>query len=192
MSAEGKYSVDNSNEASSDFPKNRLRAILLKLCTTVRSQTALLQRFKEYAQYLDVVFHSWKLLPKIINRTAFANSTFACNYLELMNVLVISKDLQEEQKCLCSMEQPKPEMFDYSLSRRNINRVWQSVLQCSDNMEEVVHKQMLIVLLERIIPHLDKPILLTDFLMDSLDSGGFDFSFMTIFFTNSKPSHKLN
>jgi U3 small nucleolar RNA-associated protein 19 len=34
------------------------------------------------------------------------------------------------------------------------------------------HKQLLIVLLERVLPHLEKPLLLTDFLMDSLDVGG--------------------
>lgn len=34
------------------------------------------------------------------------------------------------------------------------------------------HKQFLIILLEKVLPHLDKPLLLTDFLMDSLDIGG--------------------
>lgn len=34
------------------------------------------------------------------------------------------------------------------------------------------HKQMLIVLLENVLKHLEKPILLTDFLMDSMDLGG--------------------
>lgn len=35
-----------------------------------------------------------------------------------------------------------------------------------------LHKQLLIVLLERIITHLDKPVFMTDFLMDSLDAEG--------------------
>lgn len=34
------------------------------------------------------------------------------------------------------------------------------------------HRQMLIVLLENVIKHLEKPILLIDFLMDSMDVGG--------------------
>lgn len=36
----------------------------------------------------------------------------------------------------------------------------------------VLHKQLLIVLLERVMPHLEKPVLMTDFLMDSLDADG--------------------
>lgn len=171
MAAEGKYAVVDNNEAASKFPRPRLRNILLKLCTKERSQTPLFQRFKEYAQYLDVVFNCWRILPKILNRTSFSNSTWACNYLELLNILPITKDLQEEQKMLCPLENVKPEWFDYAISRRNINKVWQTALQYSNDMEEAVHKQMLIVLLERILPHLDKPILLTDFLMDSLDCG---------------------
>jgi len=35
----------------------------------------------------------------------------------------------------------------------------------------VTHQQLLVVLLERVLPHLDKPLLLTDYLMDSLDMG---------------------
>lgn len=36
----------------------------------------------------------------------------------------------------------------------------------------LTHKKMLIVLLERVLTNLEKPLLLTDFLMDSLDVGG--------------------
>ena len=35
-----------------------------------------------------------------------------------------------------------------------------------------LHKQVLLVLLERVMPYLEKPVLMTDFLMDSLDSDG--------------------
>uniref|UniRef100_A0A6M2DVY6 Putative nucleolar protein n=1 Tax=Xenopsylla cheopis TaxID=163159 RepID=A0A6M2DVY6_XENCH len=37
---------------------------------------------------------------------------------------------------------------------------------------KTTHRLLLVVLLERVLPYLDKPILLTDFLMDSLDVGG--------------------
>lgn len=38
--------------------------------------------------------------------------------------------------------------------------------------DDVCHRQVLILLLEKVLAHLDKPVLLTDFLMDSLDVGG--------------------
>jgi U3 small nucleolar RNA-associated protein 19 len=50
-----------------------------------------------------------------------------------------------------------------------LNRVWSVVIRWEHS--SVTHQQLLIVLLERVLPHLDKPLLLTDYLMDSLDMG---------------------
>lgn len=64
---------------------------------------------------------------------------------------------------------PSDEQFDYYNTRKCINKAWNCVMLWE--MNEFVQKQVLIVLLERILPHLEKPVLLTDFLMDSLDIG---------------------
>lgn len=61
-------------------------------------------------------------------------------------------------------------MFDENITRKYLNNVWQCVMHWQHTTQ--THKQMLIVLLEKVIKHLEKPILLTDFLMDSLDVGG--------------------
>jgi U3 small nucleolar RNA-associated protein 19 len=47
--------------------------------------------------------------------------------------------------------------------------VWSVVIRWEHS--SAIHQQLLVVLLERILPHLDKPLLLTDYLMDSLDMG---------------------
>lgn len=52
---------------------------------------------------------------------------------------------------------------------RWLNRVWGVVIRWEHSF--VTHQQLLVVLLERVLPHLDKPLLLTDYLMDSLDMG---------------------
>jgi hypothetical protein len=53
--------------------------------------------------------------------------------------------------------------------RRWLNRVWGIVIRWEHSF--ATHQQLLVVLLERVLPHLDKPLLLTDYLMDSLDMG---------------------
>lgn len=53
--------------------------------------------------------------------------------------------------------------------RRWLNRVWIVVIRWEHS--SAIHQQLLVVLLEWILPHLDKPLLLTDYLMDSLDMG---------------------
>ncbi|XP_036319086.1 nucleolar complex protein 4 homolog A-like [Rhagoletis pomonella] len=175
LAAEGNYPLEKSDEPSK-FQKHRLRSILQKLISPIKSQSALIQRFKEYAEYLDLVFYSWKLMQPLASRTAFSNEIFALNYLELINALPVTKDVQDERKLLCITEpvgeSSQLECFDYVQTRKCINKVWLCMMQWTDGILEPVHRQMLIVLLERILPHLDKPILLTDFLMDSLDCGG--------------------
>lgn len=52
---------------------------------------------------------------------------------------------------------------------RWLNRVWGVVIRWEHSF--ATHQQLLVVLLERVLPHLDKPLLLTDYLMDSLDMG---------------------
>lgn len=60
--------------------------------------------------------------------------------------------------------------WDQSNVKRALNKVWACVMHWE--LTPQLHKQLLIVLLERVISHLEKPVLLTDFLMDSLDTNG--------------------
>lgn len=60
--------------------------------------------------------------------------------------------------------------FDQSQVKRNLNKIWNCIMLWEHTT--ATHKQLLIVLLERVLPHLEKPLLMTDFLMDSLDVGG--------------------
>lgn len=61
-------------------------------------------------------------------------------------------------------------IWDQSAVKRALNKVWGCVMHWE--LTPQLHKQLLLVLLERVMPHLEKPILLTDFLMDSLDVDG--------------------
>lgn len=61
-------------------------------------------------------------------------------------------------------------VWDQAGARRALNKVWACVMHWE--LTPQLHKQLLVVLLERVMPHLEKPVLLTDFLMDSLDADG--------------------
>lgn len=60
--------------------------------------------------------------------------------------------------------------FDETATKRCLNKIWNCIILWEHT--PATHKQLLIVLLEKVLPYLDKPLLLTDFLMDSLDVGG--------------------
>lgn len=60
--------------------------------------------------------------------------------------------------------------FEEAQTTRALNKIWNCIMLWEHTPQ--THKQLLIVLLEKVLPHLEKPLLLTDFLMDSLDMGG--------------------
>lgn len=154
------------------FPFNRLKQILTALLSSEKQNKHLFQRFKEFSEYLDVVYFTWKQLPSLSKSIAGSNSVFSLNYLDLIDAIPMTKVIQESKKLLCAPTEnvSVSESFDYVQTRKSINKVWSYVMLWE--MKDPIHKQVLIVLLERILPHLEKPILLTDFLMDSLDFGG--------------------
>lgn len=111
------------------------------------------------------------------------NTTFyVANYLDLVTALPISGAVQESKQFLCAaspasgMDAPadiynkEALVFDYPTARKNLNKSWMCAIMWQ--LSDATHRQMLIVLLETVLVHLDKPVVLTDFLMDSLDVGG--------------------
>lgn len=179
---EGKYPLEHTTDPYY-FPLNRFRNILNRLLSSDRTLSLVIARFKEFAACLDVLFFAWKLLPGLTAKgTSDSNHTYVQNYLDLVAALPITADVQEGKQYLCSVS-PASQMdtidqiynkehfaFDYPIVRKNLNKAWTCAVRWELN--ETTHKQMLIVLLETVLPHLDKPVLLTDFLMDSLDVGG--------------------
>lgn len=156
------------------FPILQLNRIISKLLLSERIMKSLIVRLSDYAIYGDFCFYTWKLIMKnlIPTNKNDLNSTFIQNYLELLNVLIPtpqhtsnSGDEADEQRFLC-----KSVKLDQHALRRNVNRVWSVIVQWNHN--ELTHRQLLVLLLEKVLAHLEKPTMLTDYLMDSLDVGG--------------------
>lgn len=176
---EGRYPLDQRPNAGDNyyFPVNRFRNILQRLLASDRPNRHLLNRFKEYGQYLDVLHYAWKLLPGLTMKGKSSTSDiYIQNYLDLVAAIPIKADVLQSQQYLCYDEttatvgNAKPLNFDYATVRKCLNKSW----QCTAiwKLTAQTQKQMLILLLEHVMSQLDKPVLLTDFLMDSLDVGG--------------------
>lgn len=169
LSVEGKHpkiSAGTSKDAQA-FPITRLSNIVQRLLSNDHLNTHLINRFKEYGAYLDVVFYTWKVLPNLTLKGTAATDIYIQNFLDLVNTVPISAQVQENKQVLCCPDGQYE--FDYPTARKCLNKVWACAVMWTLN--DTTHKQFLVVLLERILSHLDKPVLLTDFLMDSLDVG---------------------
>ncbi len=168
LGQEGKHPIEHTTDANY-FPVNRFRNILLRLLSSERLNHQLIMRFKEYSAYADVLFYAWKLLPGITPKGKPSSDIYVQNYLDLLASIPIQNvDGQETPQYLCGSADGHV-VYDYAVMRKNLNKAWNCAVLW--DLTEQTHKQLLIVLLEKILPHLDKPVLLTDFLMDSLDVG---------------------
>lgn len=175
------YVHHNEGEVSS-FPVIRLKNLLQRLTSGVRRQSSIIYYFRiETAKYVDVVWYSWSLMqtPLLTWRTSLQNETSAKNVLELIDSLpIVLKPIEHTDPHLCcpivsatATEADKKANSKQML--KFINRVWNNLMTWFDGGRISIrtHKQLLILLLERIMVHLEQPLKLTDFLMNSLDEG---------------------
>lgn len=140
----------------------------MKLLLSERNNSNVLEKYHEYAYYNDVIFYTWKVLPPLTPKT-HPSEIFVMNFLKLLDAIPLPQN--SEGPALCRSEDDAQSFIIDSVSvKRSLNKVWSCVMHWEHT--PATHKQLLIVLLERVLPHLDKPLTLTDFLMDSLDAGG--------------------
>ncbi|KAF5280926.1 hypothetical protein FQA39_LY17932 [Lamprigera yunnana] len=170
ISYEAKYPLETKLNFKSYIPLGKLKAIVIKLLSMRQNTTHLMQKYEEYFIYNDIIFFMWKILPSL---TAKSNPSevYIINYLHLLEKLPVTKN--SEFKVICSIDEGSTKSnfhFDQPKVKKYLNKIWNCLMLWQHS--PVTHKHMLIVLLERVLTHLDKPLLMTDFLMDSLDVGG--------------------
>lgn len=166
MIAEGKNPIEDKNFTIM-FPVARLKGVLAQILSSTESNSHLVTRFQEFTAYHDFLFFAWKILVFMTPKGVNPNDVFIKNYLEIINSMPVTT--WDDQKLIIVGEHENFS-FDYLKVKKYINKCWNCVMHWQHN--EATHKQVLVVLLERLLMHIEKPVLLTDFLMDSLDVGG--------------------
>ncbi|EZA53150.1 hypothetical protein DMN91_005388 [Ooceraea biroi] len=174
MAEEGKAPLEPRNNLGYHFPLHRLKPILMMLLSTEKDNTNLISRFQEIAEYSDALYYTWKCLPSLTPKRQPPEVQIK-NFLELIDKIPLPKEgeeskISDNKGFLCGPQAGTAFTWDQSAVKGALNKVWACVMHWE--LTPQLHKQLLIVLLERVMPHLEKPVLLTDFLMDSLDVDG--------------------
>lgn len=174
IATEGNFPLEEHQNNANTFPIVHLNKVISKLLLSQRLMKNVIVRLSEYTMYDDFCYFVWKLLLKNLvptNRNDL-NNEFIQNYLELLNVLIPTandgKKFDEDEnnkRFLC-----KHVKFDQQLLRKNVNKIWNFIVQWPHN--DITQRHLLVLLLEKVLVYLEKPALLTDYLMDSLDCGG--------------------
>ncbi|KAG5672676.1 hypothetical protein PVAND_002787 [Polypedilum vanderplanki] len=174
---EGLYPLEEHQNNQNHFPILQLNKVISKLLLSHRVMKNIIVKISEYTVYDDFCYYVWKLILKnsVPTRSNDFNNVFIQNYLELINVLIPSTatnknysnndDAENEKNFLC-----KSIKFEQQSLKKNVNKVWNFLIQWPHN--DITQRQLLVLLLEKVLPYLEKPAMLTDYLMDSLDLGG--------------------
>lgn len=160
--------------------QKRLRTLVLSLCSSQRSRPKQIRRFQEFLEFLDVKQHTLTTLQKHVRHQTKKNSEatepFKQNVMTFLEILGFSK-LSEKQLASAKYLIPRPENdeeasfhFDYDTSRKAFSDLWEQFLKLK--LDPELYKRVLIVLSDKVMPHLLRPLLLTDFLMNSYAVGG--------------------
>ncbi|CAG9827441.1 unnamed protein product [Diabrotica balteata] len=167
LSCEGRFPLETKDSFDNYVPLHKLKQILMKILSNKQNNAHLINKYTEYLLFDDILFFTWKIFPSLTAKSK-PNEVYIMNYLLLLEKLQVHQNL--ETKILCGEENVMFFTFDESVPIKSLNKIWHCVMQWDHTPP--THKQMLIVLLERVLTHLERPLLLTDFLMDSLDVGG--------------------
>ncbi|XP_034823962.1 nucleolar complex protein 4 homolog B [Maniola hyperantus] len=183
LQAEGKYPLEPTTGYY--FPSVRLKNIFTVLLDSDVSMSSQIARFQEFTEYRDMQQHGLKILSAIAYRKS-PSHIYMQNFLELLDKLMATEiptenkpkakdrdnDHEKEMKVLCAADGKPHFPYNPAICRRCANRCWTFACLwplCEDSR---THRRALLLLVERLMPLLNKPHLATDMLCDSLDAGG--------------------
>ena len=69
------------------------------------------------------------------------------------------------------IQDPKRFQWNYRNAKQYFSYVWQMLMK--HQLSPSLYKRVLVILPDKVIPHLEKPLLLTDFLMTSYNIGNY-------------------
>nr|CAG4643910.1 EOG090X04ZD [Lepidurus arcticus] len=178
---EGQYPIQQAQGYY--FPLKFLEDIVKKLVTSKKEMTPVITRFQEFLDFDDIKLHILRALSTLLKSYADqgreVNEIFLTNILVLLEHVVLNnkvetKDEEEEDStklyCLPKSCKSSDFNFSYTQSKRYYSSVWRQVL--AFKLTPVLYKKVLILLPDKVMPHLENPLLLTDFFMESYNVGG--------------------
>lgn len=156
---------------NTNFPFYRIRRMLNTFLNCDQTPTTALANYGKYCKNLDILDITLKQLLSLVPKGEFKDQPVkAMNFLSLINLIDMGKSVLNGEEYF--LETDKASTFNFKQNQKSLNKLWKAVMASSSGVDEKVHRQLLVVLLERVISHLDDPIQLTDFLMDSLHQFG--------------------
>ncbi|GFT29323.1 nucleolar complex protein 4 homolog B [Trichonephila clavipes] len=165
--------LEGAHKETWNFPVELFDKIVNELLNSNINQEMNVLKFQEYMQYDDILLHSLKAVMDILNKMEEVSDIFLTNLFYLLNTIRYPKEFQTGgYNTLLSQNNPKiaPFFFKKRQLRRLFSDVWERYLKFP--LPLPLLKKVLLVLHKKVIPHLENPCLMTDFLTDSYSQKG--------------------
>ena len=167
------YNLDNRNFWDGEEVK-LFRSIVQILLSNTIDQSSQIERFQEYLEYHDVKQHVIQGMAKIVHSCGKKNlnsSQFRSNAMKLLELLDFRdpKDTKEEISTLLCKNATYN--YEHENVKKSFSSLWEDFIKL--NSKDVdLYKRMLIILHDKVMPQLIRPLMLTDFLIESYNVGG--------------------
>lgn len=155
---------------SKPFPEEKLQMTIQNILSSPFFPI-FIQRFKEYIDFKDVIFYSFKSLSNLLSANMLINQELLMNTLNFLKEIPVPNN---KEKLFPS----KPKSEDFLSGNKNFtldikdfcasaSKIWES-LSCFKEHNSESTKLLLIVLIDKLMYYHSNPILITDFLMNAL------------------------
>ncbi|GAB6030180.1 hypothetical protein CHUAL_005856 [Chamberlinius hualienensis] len=154
------------------FPESTLDEIIMCFLSDEHEMKSHVIKLQAYFKYNDVKYHSLKSIKKILKEavTKELNEMYLENCFSLMKMIKLEDGDDDYNNNLCNWADGQTFKFDQLEGKKIFRAMWMTFLKTK--LSNNLYKRVLYALDEKVIPFLDKPLLLTDFLIDSYNKGG--------------------
>ena len=168
-----KFNLDNRDHWDGEEVK-LLRSVLHVLLSNSSDQSNQIERFQEYLEYADVkqhVIHNMAKLVHSVEKKGQCTPNFRSNSMRVLEILDF-KDPGENKEDIDTLLCKKSTYpYDHQSARKSFSSLWEDFLKLNSNDVDL-YKRMLVILHDKVMPQLVRPLMLTDFLIESYNVGG--------------------
>ncbi|XP_077164485.1 nucleolar complex protein 4 homolog [Paroedura picta] len=160
---------------SLNFPRDLLKLVVKGLISAEEDSCLLISRFQEYLERDDVRFFAMKAVAEnignVMQKTKEPLPIFQKNaFAFLSSVSMPSEESEIKNFLVKHANQEEWKVSKLKEHRRAFERMWLGFLK--HKLPSSLYKKVLVILHDSILPHLNEPTLMIDFLTVAYDIGG--------------------
>ena len=144
------------------------------MLSETNDQSNQIDRFQEYLEYIDAKQHVIHGMAKLIHtaeKKGNNTTVFRGNAMRILEIIDFKDPKETKTETVTLLCKSATYEYDHSNVKKAFSSLWEDFLKM--NSKDVsLYKRMLIILHDKVMPQLVRPLMLTDFLIESYNVGG--------------------